>query len=73
MHAYAACIWNVTQPQAIRIAAQELYGRYTMSTLAQSSSAIYAVAPMTVAIEEQVYESVTSTQPRVANGELVAS
>ena len=71
MHAYAACISNVTQPQAIGIAAQELYGRYTMST--RSVFFRHAVAPMTVAIEEQVYESVSSTQPRVANGELVDS
>ena len=75
MHAYAACISNVTQPQPgyRNCSTRTVYVWTVHDEHSRSVFFRYAVAPMTVAIQEQVYESVTSTQPRVANGELVAS
>ena len=74
VHAYAACIMHF---ECNSTSGYRNCSTRTVWTVHDEHSRSvffrYAVAPMTVAIEEQVYESVTSTQPRVANGELVAS
>ena len=74
VHAYAACIMHFECNSASGY--RNCSTRTVWTVHDEHSRSVffrYAVAPMNVAIEEQVYESVTSTQPRVANGELVAS